>query len=318
MKDEASYIKVTNTVREETIDSDTFLRRVEYDYSMPKKDEGKKSNKATKMKVVVQRVNKACLLMDNDKEWSEMKRPGLVFYISFTRDCTKKDCDSVAKKLMHLPVMTLGKWGDGSVTKSVFALCKEHDSAPLEIMCIPQAGLTSSFSSKRLQYHNQMPKAEGEAMYKYMCETIKEKLKQMLYPELSNKDKTKEKADETIPPSELFRTPPHDAKYSVLDMQGIPTHDERGTEVSKARRKKMIKMMKAQKKRYEKYLKQKKQDEGSSSTSAVRPAMIEMSKLKIEQQELKKMPRFIFGTFGNRQALKFESDMGPFTHTFNF
>ena len=43
MKDEASYIKVTNTVREETIDSDTFLRRVEYDYSMPKKDEGKKT-----------------------------------------------------------------------------------------------------------------------------------------------------------------------------------------------------------------------------------------------------------------------------------
>eukprot|EP00938_MAST-03A_sp_MAST-3A-sp1_P005866 g5866.t1 len=292
----------------------------------PKSDDESKKKKTTKIKVVVQRVNKASLLMDNEKKWEETRLRALVFYVSFTKTCTEKDCERVAKNLMHLPVMTLGKWGDGSSTKSVATLCKEHDVAPLEIIVIPQAGLTSRYSSKRLQYHSQMPKSEGAAMYKYMCEMMEQKLRDMIYPELSSKRKGKKKADETIPPSHLFRTPPHDADYSVLDMQGIPTHDERGAEILKSKRKKLIKMMKAQQKRYEKYLKRKKREEEAAS---VRPSpadveenkdstTIEMSKLKIQETNLKKMPRFIFGTFGNRQALKFESEMGPFTHTLDF
>ena len=110
-------------------------------------------------------------------------------------------------------------------------------------------------------------------------------------------------------------------------MQGIPTHDERGAEISKSKRKKLIKMMKAQEKRYEKYLKRKKREEEAAASVRPPPAVveenkdsttIEMSKLKIQETSLKKMPRFIFGTFGNRQALKFESEMGPFTHTLDF
>jgi len=322
------YVHYANAETQHSIRTHIQIDRPQYDYSMPVTYK-KPKKKETKIKVVVQRVNKASLLMNNEKEWSEMKR-GLIFYVSFTKVCTKKDCERVAKNLMYLPVLTLGQWGDGSECKSVLQLCKEFERAPLEIMVIPQAGLTSRFASKRLQYHGQMPKSEGKAMYEFMCEMMKQKLNELIYPELNKKknlNSNSVKADETIPPSELFKRPPLDAMYSVLDMQGVPTHDERGVELTKSKRKKLMKMMKAQEKRHAKYLKRR--DDEEENGCVMKPMnkkktgkeqlAIEMPIMtKTKDDGLKKIPRFIFGTFGNRQALKFESDMGPFTHTFDF
>ena len=79
-----------------------------------------------------------------------------------------------------------------------------------------------------------MPKSEGAAMYKYMCEIDETEITRYGVSRIEQQGTLKEKADETIPPHHIcFRTPPHSADYSVLDMQGIPTHDERGAEISK-------------------------------------------------------------------------------------
>ena len=66
------------------IDDETFL--VKYDYDMPvtknlNKAKSDDSKKTTKIKVVVQRVNKASLLMDNEKKWRRLTSNSLYFTI---------------------------------------------------------------------------------------------------------------------------------------------------------------------------------------------------------------------------------------------
>lgn len=213
--------------------------------------------------MVTQRVNSAKLLMDNESEWSSIGR-GLVVYVSFTKHAEEKDCESVAKKLLNLPVMTMGKWGDGSPCKSIAKMCREFED-PVYVMVIPQAGLTSKYKSKRLQYHSQMPKEKGRAMYKTLCDALQKVAVDLIFPGVAKKAKRQKKRDRK---TETSGTP---ADASTKD------------------------------------------EESKTTTTTDYWTSVGLSTSQVE-----KMPRFVFGTFGNRQALHVVSDMGPFTHSFAF
>jgi cysteinyl-tRNA synthetase len=54
-----------------------------------------------------------------------------------------------------------------------------------------------------------------------------------------------------IPPDQLFKQGPHEGKFSQFDVNGLPTHDAEGKEVSKGQRKKLEKLWQDHKRLYE-------------------------------------------------------------------
>lgn len=59
-------------------------------------------------------------------------------------------------------------------------------------------------------------------------------------------------AQRSIPPEKLFVE--ETDKYSQFDDRGIPTHDNKGEEISKSQRKKLVKLYEAQEKKYKDYI----------------------------------------------------------------
>jgi hypothetical protein len=103
------------------------------------------------------------------------------------------------------------------------------------------------------------------------------------------------------------------ALYESWDEDGIPTAKVGGEKLTKSAAKKMKKQYQAQQKRYEKYL---------SVGGAKKVAPTVKSNESVDEEDVVKKldERFVnvvTGTFGNRQALSFESDMGPFCHLLN-
>ncbi len=65
------------------------------------------------VRVVVQRVAGASLLVDNADDWRAMGA-GVIVYVSFTTRAAAGLMPRVAKKIANLPVVTKGNWGDGT------------------------------------------------------------------------------------------------------------------------------------------------------------------------------------------------------------
>lgn len=65
-----------------------------------------------------------------------------------------------------------------------------------------------------------------------------------------------------VPPGELFKSGDNKAKYSKFDDNGVPTHDDKGAEVSKNQLKKLQKEYDEQTKLHKEYL------EATSSSSS--------------------------------------------------
>ena len=66
------------------------------------------------VKLVVQRVDAASLLIDNQDGWVSIGK-GLLLYVSFAQGCDGHAVRRAAKSLLALPLCTMsGVWGDGS------------------------------------------------------------------------------------------------------------------------------------------------------------------------------------------------------------
>uniref|UniRef100_A0A915JLD0 Cysteine--tRNA ligase, cytoplasmic n=1 Tax=Romanomermis culicivorax TaxID=13658 RepID=A0A915JLD0_ROMCU len=113
------------------------------------------------------------------------------------------------------------------------------------------------------QFGVRLEDREGHTMVKFCDpeELMREKKQEAEQREKMRLEKEKKKAEQEarlakrrIPPQELFRNDP-DVKYSHFDDKGIPTHDEKGTELSKGARKKLEKVYALQEQKYGEYLK---------------------------------------------------------------
>jgi hypothetical protein len=125
------------------------------------------------------------LLVDNGDTWVSIET-GLLVYVSFAKGCTASDLPAVVRKLLNLPFLTDGHWGDGSKPTSVIAAARraaaasvDPETAPAEadrasfstmpkipaVMIIPSAGLVSKVKGKGLQYRDQCAFSDGRQLY---------------------------------------------------------------------------------------------------------------------------------------------------------
>eukprot|EP00816_Leptocylindrus_hargravesii_P001939 CAMPEP_0196814014 /NCGR_PEP_ID=MMETSP1362-20130617/40794_1 /TAXON_ID=163516 /ORGANISM="Leptocylindrus danicus, Strain CCMP1856" /LENGTH=407 /DNA_ID=CAMNT_0042190495 /DNA_START=141 /DNA_END=1364 /DNA_ORIENTATION=- len=268
---------------------------------------------------------------------------GIIAYVSFasTNHSTQEKLSMVftaARTLLNLPLVTLGKWGDGSRAKSVLKMASELDSSDnvtddatanndelkgIFVMVVPQANLICKVKNvgKSVQYHQQINKDEGRRLYEDFIRALKlVSLEHQLtsrniaVPEhirKSIKAYTELRKDQTppsCPPEQMFK---NKSLYSSWDDSGFPLTNAEGDALAvtetKSTMKKLRKLFDAQKKRYSKYMQSGvSKEKGSGGEDTFKALHLDDAFISI-----------IPGTFGNLQALHLSSDMGPFCHVVN-
>lgn len=128
----------------------------------------------------------------------------------------------------------------------------------------------------------------GEALPKWLAEFGKESTRQM---------------DASIPPIDMFR---HVSLYASWDEQGIPLANASGEPLSKSALKKLKKQYDTHTKRHAKYLQTTTSTTTTSEEETVSWDLLDDSFIQI-----------VAGSFGKRQGIEMESDMGPFCHVLN-
>jgi hypothetical protein len=280
---------------------------------------GESTNRAESVRLVLQRFRQASLLVENTRvisvgqacaledPSSASESSGMLVYISFAKNATTEKALQAAKTVVTIPLLTLGAWGDGSATESILDMAS-GGKAPL-VMLVPQANLISKVRGKSIQYHGQIDKSMGEALYDAFCNYVRALI---LEQQLTLRNQTvpkwvssclqtiKRAIDDSVSPDIMFQD---EALYSAWDKQGIPTKDAAGEDLTRSAIKKLKKQYDSQAKRYEKYL-------SKSITS-------EQQQRQVAEDWSLLDPTFcnvVVGTFGARQGLSLSSDMGPFCH----
>ena len=290
--------------------------------------------KFEKCKIVVQRANSVSLLLDNDRDWASLGR-SLIVYISFTKGADDTVLPKVVKTILNLPILTFGNWGDGTKPISLAtAVANEIHHETLGLCVIPAAALTCKMKGKYVQYRDQSSKEEGERLY--------ESLKLQLVAatsELEKKGKQQAKTKHYSPvapsafvsPETMFSLPPHEGLYLKFDEKGIPTHNNEGEPLSKSAIKKLNKLFNKQAQRFEKYtntstrntsdsvaaMSLKTEDCATAERKPHESEVVTAGITKTFRGEVLPFP-VVFGTYGNRQGLKVDSECGPFFHSFCF
>jgi hypothetical protein len=260
---------------------------------------------------------------------------GLLAYISFSISATEEKVVQASKTLLNMPVGTLGAWGDGSGVQSMLQLLssfsavdsnkKETEvSSPLSIVLVPQANLIAKIkkNGKSIQYRDQIAKEKGKRLYDLFCDTVQTLLMdheavcrgQKSEKSTKNSDNNKSSIpDPDIPPDQLFRR--RSLEFATFDDdKGLPLTMINGDPVTKSARKRMQKQYDAHAKRHEKYL----QKQQANTDPTPPPKDIYGPTKEAEVVPARQLdPSFIqliTGTFGKRQGLEIQSDMGPFCH----
>jgi hypothetical protein len=234
------------------------------------------------IRMVIQRYRKLSLLVDEKQivtvgatsssslldtttpPASSSSSLGLLAYVSFAKTADAAKVEQAAKTLLHLPIGTLGAWGDGSTTQSLLQLAKanatkttqdgddqpKQQSSLLSIALVPQANLIARVkkNGKSIQYHDQIEKSQGKRLYDLLVETVQQLIaleqQSMVVggdekkPVTSNNKPTT--PDPSIPPNELFRD---ETTYSSWDENGLPLSlTATGDSVTKSARKKLQKL----------------------------------------------------------------------------
>ena len=268
-----------------------------------------------KIRVAVQRVNSASLLVDNEDEWISMDA-GVIVYLSFTSDCTTEDVPKAASLISNLPVATKGNWGDGSKPKSLRDFAKAGES--IGLMIIPRAGMVSKIKGKSLQYQRQAPRSSSELFYQHFCQ---EMIRAVVSDSSASAPSESKRVavSPAVSPSDLFRLYYAD-DYGSFDDEGLPITTSKGEEMSKSQIKKLKKLVKAHNKKHEKWLKNPQQSEADFAEQQRLLGAAAESKEQAQSGdvEVPKWLTFVKGTFGNRQGLRVNAECGPFTHSFSF
>lgn len=275
--------------------------------------------------VVVQRFRKCNLLID-ELEYVEIGSCdqnccGLLAYISFASSTSISQVHQAATTLLNLPVLTTGLWGDSeSSTLSILSLAADATSF-CSLVVVPQANLISKVKQqgKSIQYHGQINKEKGKELYDCFCDCIRSKLLEeqcsVMSQELprwyrerkaymDRQNNYSQPACASKLPALLLRT---ESKYSEWDERGIPVKDSEGNELSKSQQKKLNKIYEAHCKRHEKW-----KENGGHTESSAEECNDDVPKAQWDVSLDPSFCHFVVGSFGKRQGLSFESDMGPF------
>ena len=119
-----------------------------------------------------------------------------------------------------------------------------------------------------------------------------------------------------VPPEELFKVQPWEGQFSRFDVNHVPTHDSGGKLLSKSRRKKVLKVAEANMKKFtagRQECAKNNSERDKHSVESVAPELLTAMEVKNDKHEYVK-----YGTFGNLQSLRVNSDCGPNTHIFEF
>eukprot|EP00934_Nitzschia_sp_Nitz4_P000291 Nitzschia sp. Nitz4//scaffold125_size66327//10367//11317//NITZ4_006124-RA/size66327-processed-gene-0.42-mRNA-1//-1//CDS//3329534592//291//frame0 len=309
-------------------------------------DETDKTSSGPAIRMVIQRYRQAKLLINEsevvtvghaapiDSTENPPQAAGLLAYVSFAATATPTKVEQAAKTLLNLPVLTLGAWGDGSVAKSLLQLSSERLSdlgesgtVSLSLVLVPQANLTAKVKrlGKSIQYRDQISKSEGEALYDMFVGNVRTILDDHLA--VCHGDKAPHQTtskgnnqansvpDSSIPPNDLFH-PPHSLLYGSYDEDNLfPITLASGEPLTKSAAKKLKKIYEAHVKRHSKFL-----EKGGVANSSLPNASNELKKdepvaltVPVESKYCS-LVEVVSGSFGKRQGLELQSDMGPFCH----
>eukprot|EP00299_Pterocystis_sp_00344_P007106 c2138_g1_i1.p1 GENE.c2138_g1_i1~~c2138_g1_i1.p1 ORF type:complete len:160 (-),score=31.05 c2138_g1_i1:51-530(-) len=119
------------------------------------------------VRTVVQACQSAKILLDNVNQWGTVGR-GCVIYVSFSKGAEPTDVEQAAKTLMQGRLFTdLQSEDERPKPISVNEMPNEFD-----ILIIPQASMGGNLKSKSMQYHSNVDKETGRALYDLFVTSI--------------------------------------------------------------------------------------------------------------------------------------------------
>lgn len=179
---------------------------------------------------------------------------------------------------------------------------------------------------KSIQYHGQVDKETGQQLYHYFCDCLCAIILERQCLRLNNeqpewfleRQKALQAAQSSTPspdlaPNQLFRDA---TKYSAWDDDGFPINNNEGAPVSKSALKKLRKQLDAHTKRNDKW---RTQHPGQlpidfAEEQRRQSQLVLIDKARWESVLDPTYCRVVCGSFGLRQGLRVDSDMGPFCH----
>lgn len=300
------------------------------------------------IRVVTMRVDSAELLIDNASKYMKCG-PGIVLNVSFFQDADSTSIKRATHRLLRLPLLSRGVWGDGTNPESILDLCRSY-SAPLhaknnktaanattdnplsesdhvEVLVVPQANLTGrvSSSSTGIRYDNQAEKDTARRLYAEFCAELASAAKEALAaPVIKTKEETKsdllaKQSRNATHPRDMFRNGEEFAGiYSQFDDRGVPTHTSDGAPLKKSAMKRVEKLYKARMAKYEKAIarsnNQNRKGEDSKEADRKTFSPIQVPSKSLEGVEGPPLPLKVHcGVFGNRQGFRCISS-GPTMH----
>lgn len=119
------------------------------------------------VRVVLQAMDQASLLIDNDEQYIRTGR-GVLVYVSFINSGDAPVTEEDVKRAVNTVVQT----------KIFTHLCPERmlttpqsleDHPKMDILIVPQASLGGNLKGKTVQFHHLVNRAEGEKLYNAFC-----------------------------------------------------------------------------------------------------------------------------------------------------
>jgi len=229
-----------------------------------------------------------------------------------------------------------------------------EDVSPLSLLLVPQANLTAKVKKlgKSIQYRDQVEKSQGEALYEHFCGTIETLL--IEHHEEVQRGRGLHLAtssvcgiegtsvapttlDPAIPPSRMFHQDDTYGSFEEENDKTFPLTYANGEPLTKSAMKRLQKIHKAHTARHTKFMETRKgqalgnEDPIEVGKSTMTPAVggrggavreEETSHVSISTPQStcprqivdKSFIQVVAGSFGMRQGLEIQSDMGPFCH----
>lgn len=125
------------------------------------------------LRIVAQAVDNASLLIDNVSTYISI-RNGVILHIAFLEGCTKDIVNVAIQKLLSTKIFVLNV--DRSATAADAPRLKPTsllEVSTADVLIVPQATMAGTAKGKVMQYHKQVPKDEGFALYEMFCQDIR-------------------------------------------------------------------------------------------------------------------------------------------------
>ena len=119
------------------------------------------------MRIILQSVERASLLVDNVDEWVHIGR-GIIVYLSFLKGSTREMATKAVGEIVGAKIFPSVDM-DLTRGRAVKAGAQGWD-----FLVVPQATLAGKIKGKQAQYHAQLDKEEGAELYTFFCSALRE------------------------------------------------------------------------------------------------------------------------------------------------